>query len=113
MFTGQWPDLLDWMESEGMAGDLKENHQEVIEKLNDLFFIFGMIMNREEYARFLEEDFKIRCLPDGSPPSGFGLLLAHALDRFQVTLGLGFPVDPLDHLDRFPVPGCRGLRTPT
>lgn len=57
MFTGQWLDLLDWMESEGMAGDLKQKHQGVIEKLNDLFFIFGLVMDREAYTRFLKDEY--------------------------------------------------------
>jgi crotonobetainyl-CoA:carnitine CoA-transferase CaiB-like acyl-CoA transferase len=57
MFTGQWLDLLDWMESEGMAGDLKQKHQGVIEKINDLFFIFGLVMDREAYTRFLKDEY--------------------------------------------------------
>jgi crotonobetainyl-CoA:carnitine CoA-transferase CaiB-like acyl-CoA transferase len=57
MMTGLWSLLLDWMESEGMAGELREKHQEVIEKLNDLFFIFGVVMDREAYARFLKDEY--------------------------------------------------------
>lgn len=57
MLTGQWSELLDWMESEGMAGDLRERHQGVIDKLNDLLFIFGLAMDQEAYARFLKEEY--------------------------------------------------------
>lgn len=57
MLTGMWSLLLDWMESEGMAGDIRERHQEVIEKLNDLIFIFGLVMDREAYTRFLEDEY--------------------------------------------------------
>jgi len=40
-----------------MAGDIRERYHEVIEKLNDLFFIFGVVMDREAYARFLKEQY--------------------------------------------------------
>jgi crotonobetainyl-CoA:carnitine CoA-transferase CaiB-like acyl-CoA transferase len=58
MFTGQWEDLIEWMASEGMAGDLKEKHQEVLDKLNDYIGIFGLVMNPEAYTRFLAEDYQ-------------------------------------------------------
>ncbi|MCP4750692.1 MAG: CoA transferase [Proteobacteria bacterium] len=57
MFTGQWLELLDWMESEGMDHQLREKYPEVLEKLNDLLTIFGMVMDREAYTRFLKEDY--------------------------------------------------------
>ena len=57
MFTGQWLELLEWMESEGMAGDLKVKHQDVIDKLNDYLAIFGLVMDPEAYARFLKEEY--------------------------------------------------------
>jgi len=57
MLTGLWLILLDWMESEGMAGDIREKHREVLQKLDDLFFIFGLAMNREAYDRFLKEEY--------------------------------------------------------
>lgn len=57
MLTGQWSELLDWMESEGMAGDIRERYREVIEKLNDLFYIFGLAMDREAYTRFLKDEY--------------------------------------------------------
>jgi len=57
MLAGQWSELFDWMETEGMAGDIRERYHQVIEKLNDLFFIFGVVMDREAYARFLKEEY--------------------------------------------------------
>ncbi|MBI4766583.1 MAG: CoA transferase [Deltaproteobacteria bacterium] len=57
MFTGQWLELLEWMGSEGMAGDLKEKHPDVLEKLNDYFAIFGLSMDPEAYGRFLKEQY--------------------------------------------------------
>jgi len=57
MFTGQWLELLEWMESEGMAGDLKEKRQDVIEKLNDYLAIFGLVMDPKAYERFLKEEY--------------------------------------------------------
>jgi len=55
MMGGLWSILLDWMESEGMTGDFREKHQEVLQKLDNLLFIFSVVMNQEAYARFLEE----------------------------------------------------------
>ncbi|MFH1931524.1 MAG: CoA transferase [Pseudomonadota bacterium] len=57
MFTGQWLELLEWMESEGMAGDLKEKHHDVVDKLNDYLAIFVLVMDPEAYGRFLKEEY--------------------------------------------------------
>jgi crotonobetainyl-CoA:carnitine CoA-transferase CaiB-like acyl-CoA transferase len=57
IFMPDWQVLLEWMESEGMAGDLRTSHYQVIEKLSNLGFIFTIIMDREAYARFLREEY--------------------------------------------------------
>lgn len=57
MMGGLWSILLDWMESEGMAGDFREQHQEVLQKLDNLLFIFSVVMDKEAYARFLEDEY--------------------------------------------------------
>ena len=56
-FILDWLTLFDWMEKDGMIGDLREKHQAVIDKLTDLMFIFGITMNLEAYDKFLDEDF--------------------------------------------------------
>lgn len=57
MLGGLWSILLDWMESEGMASGFQEKHQEVFQKLDNLLFIFSVVMDREAYARFLEDEY--------------------------------------------------------
>jgi len=57
LMTGLWSILLDWMESEGVAGDIRERYKGVFEKLDDLFLIFGLVMDREAYARFLKDEY--------------------------------------------------------
>jgi benzylsuccinate CoA-transferase BbsE subunit len=56
-FIIDWPTLLDWMESEGMIGDLREKHKETLDKISDLMLIFGLIMNLQAYDKFLSEEF--------------------------------------------------------
>jgi len=58
IFMLDWQILLDWMESEGMAGQLREKHQQVIEKLSNLAFVFGLLMDREAYIEFLKDEYK-------------------------------------------------------
>ncbi|MBN1615355.1 MAG: CoA transferase [Deltaproteobacteria bacterium] len=57
IFMLDWPTLLDWMESEGMIGDLREKHKETLDKLSDFLMIFGLVMNLEAYDKFLNEEF--------------------------------------------------------
>ena len=57
MFSGQWSELLDWMENEGHDSDLREKHPDVLAKLNDYMGIFGLVMDPEAYASFLREDY--------------------------------------------------------